>query len=74
MTARFERQRDARAISALGPPPAEALARLMAMRDALGITRIADITGLDRIGIPVMQAVEAVLALERGLARQGRDR
>ena len=30
---------------------------LMAMREALGITRIADITGLDRLGIPVMQAV-----------------
>jgi ribosomal protein S12 methylthiotransferase accessory factor len=40
-----------------GPPPAEALARLMKMRDAMGITRIADITGLDRIGIPVMQVV-----------------
>ena len=27
------------------------------MRAAIGITRVADITGLDRIGIPVMQAV-----------------
>jgi YcaO-like protein with predicted kinase domain len=41
----------------LGPMQAEALARLMAMRGAMGITRIADITGLDRLGIPVMQAV-----------------
>ncbi len=40
-----------------GPPAAEALARLMTMRDAIGITRVADITGLDTIGIPVMQAV-----------------
>nr|WP_281406629.1 YcaO-like family protein [Mesorhizobium japonicum] len=29
---------------------------LMSMRQALGITRIADITGLDRVGIPVVQA------------------
>lgn len=40
-----------------GPPVGEALTRVMAMREALGITRIADITGLDRVGIPVMQAV-----------------
>jgi YcaO-like protein with predicted kinase domain len=39
----------------LGPLPGEALARLMEMRSAMGITRIADITGLDSIGIPVMQ-------------------
>jgi YcaO-like protein with predicted kinase domain len=41
----------------LGPPPSETLSRLMAMREALGITRIADITGLDRVGIPVVQVV-----------------
>jgi YcaO-like protein with predicted kinase domain len=41
----------------LGPPPDEALARLMTMRETLGITRVADITGLDRLGIPVVQAV-----------------
>ena len=40
----------------LGPPPDEVLARLMPMRGALGITRVADITGLDRLGIPVVQA------------------
>jgi len=40
-----------------GPLPEDALARLMAMRGALGITRIADITGLDRIGVPVVQVV-----------------
>ena len=39
-----------------GPPADEALAYLMSMRQALGITRIADITGLDRLGIPVVQA------------------
>lgn len=39
----------------LGPPPDEALARLMKMREGLGITRIADITGLDQLGIPVVQ-------------------
>ncbi|RUW62257.1 YcaO-like family protein [Mesorhizobium sp. M7A.F.Ca.US.008.03.1.1] len=40
----------------IGPPADEALAYLMSMRQALGITRIADITGLDRVGIPVVQA------------------
>jgi ribosomal protein S12 methylthiotransferase accessory factor len=40
-----------------GPQPAEALARVIAMRKPLGITRIADITGLDRVGIPVVQVV-----------------
>ncbi|MER9709615.1 YcaO-like family protein [Mesorhizobium sp. M0174] len=41
----------------LGPPADEALTYLMSMRQALGITRIADITGLDRVGIPVVQAM-----------------
>ena len=40
-----------------GPPPCEALMRLMTMRELLGITRIADITGLDVLDIPVVQAV-----------------
>ncbi|ETA73101.1 MULTISPECIES: YcaO-like family protein [Mesorhizobium] len=40
----------------VGPPADEALTYLMSMRQALGITRIADITGLDRVGIPVVQA------------------
>ena len=40
-----------------GPEPGNLLQRLLGMRAALGITRVADITGLDRIGIPVMQAV-----------------
>jgi YcaO-like protein with predicted kinase domain len=34
-----------------------ALRRLMPRLDIMGITRLADITGLDRIGIPVVQAV-----------------
>lgn len=41
----------------LGPPPGETLARLMVNRKALGITRVADITGLDVVGIPVVQVV-----------------
>jgi len=40
-----------------GPPGAEVLARLLAIRDVLGITRIADITGLDRLGLPAIQVV-----------------
>jgi YcaO-like protein with predicted kinase domain len=40
-----------------GPSSDNVLQRLLGMRAALGITRVADITGLDRIGIPVMQAV-----------------
>lgn len=35
--------------------PEEALQRLLALKDALGITRIADITGLDIAGLPVAQ-------------------
>lgn len=38
-------------------PPAETIARLDAVREVVGITRVADLTGLDRIGIPVFQAV-----------------
>lgn len=41
----------------LGPPPEDALRRLLPMRQTLGITRLADITGLDRVGLPVAQAV-----------------
>lgn len=37
--------------------PEAYLARLMPHLAAFGITRLADITGLDRIGIPVVQAV-----------------
>jgi ribosomal protein S12 methylthiotransferase accessory factor len=38
-----------------GPASAAALTRLLAIRGALGITRIADITGLDRTGLPAIQ-------------------
>jgi ribosomal protein S12 methylthiotransferase accessory factor len=41
----------------VGPPATETLAKLMSWLDAIGITRVADLTGLDRLGIPVMQAV-----------------
>ena len=37
--------------------PAETLAVLEPLRIPLGITRIADVTGLDTIGLPVVQAV-----------------
>lgn len=36
--------------------PAETLARVAPQMERIGITRVADITGLDRIGIPVMAA------------------
>lgn len=39
-----------------GPDAGAILHRLMRDIDALGISRIGDITGLDRVGIPVMQA------------------
>ena len=40
-----------------GPARGETLARLLAVRGQLGITRIADITGLDRLGLPAIQVV-----------------
>jgi YcaO-like protein with predicted kinase domain len=40
-----------------GPSAPVALARLLGMRRSLGITRVGDVTGLDRLGMPVMQAV-----------------
>jgi ribosomal protein S12 methylthiotransferase accessory factor len=38
-------------------PPAETLSHIAPIARALGVTRLADVTGLDRIGIPVFQAV-----------------
>jgi YcaO-like protein with predicted kinase domain len=38
-------------------PPAETLERIRPHLDTLGITRVANITGLDRIGIPVVEAI-----------------
>ncbi len=46
----------------------EILRRLMPDIDALGITRIGDITGLDRVGIPVMQATRP-LSLSNSVAQ-----
>lgn len=37
--------------------PAETRARITPVARALGVTRLADVTGLDRIGIPVFQAI-----------------
>ena len=38
-------------------PPAETVARLRPLLPLMGITRLADVTGLDRIGVPVFQAI-----------------
>ena len=38
-------------------PPAETLRRIWPTARRLGVTRLADVTGLDRIGIPVVMAV-----------------
>lgn len=38
-------------------PPHETLERVQPLLSPLGITRVADITGLDRIGIPVVAAI-----------------
>jgi YcaO-like protein with predicted kinase domain len=37
--------------------PAETLARLRPLMPALGITRLADVTGLDHVGLPVVQSI-----------------
>lgn len=52
----------------LGPDVREALRRLLPQREGLGITRIGDITGLDRIGIRVMQATRP-LSLSNSVAQ-----
>jgi YcaO-like protein with predicted kinase domain len=41
----------------VGPPPSEAFNLLLPLIRSMGITRLADLTGLDRIGLPVVQAV-----------------
>ncbi|MGZ5563350.1 MAG: YcaO-related McrA-glycine thioamidation protein, partial [Halobacteriota archaeon] len=38
-------------------PPAETLKRVQSAVPDIGVTRIADITGLDRIGLPVFSAI-----------------
>jgi ribosomal protein S12 methylthiotransferase accessory factor len=40
-------------------PPAETLARLQPLLSTMGITRLANITGLDTIGLPVVMSVRA---------------
>src|SRR5262249_21130293 len=51
-----------------GPPVGTVLGRLLPMIDRLGITRIGNITGLDRVGIPVMQAIRP-LSLSNSVAQ-----
>ncbi len=45
-------------------PPEETLARIEPKLPAAGVTRVADITGLDRLGIPVFSSIRP--AAERG--------
>ena len=40
-----------------GPTPVDAMKMIAGYPALLGISRLADITGLDRLGIPVIQAV-----------------
>lgn len=51
-----------------GPAPADLLHQLLPRLGDLGITRLGDITGLDRIGIPVMQAARP-LSLSNSVAQ-----
>jgi ribosomal protein S12 methylthiotransferase accessory factor len=49
--------------------PAETLRRIMPHLATMGITRVADVTGLDRLGIPVYQAIRPnsrTLSLSQG--------
>ncbi|MCQ5377173.1 MAG: YcaO-like family protein, partial [Candidatus Methanomethylicia archaeon] len=43
-------------------PPDETLKIANAMRSGAGITRVADITGLDRIGIPIFTSIRPAAA------------
>ena len=52
-------------------PPAETLARLKPLLPKMGITRLANVTGLDTIGIPVVMSVRPRLAVAVGLPGQG---
>jgi ribosomal protein S12 methylthiotransferase accessory factor len=51
-----------------GPSPADLLRGLLPRLADLGITRLGDITGLDRLGLPVMQAVRP-LSLSNSVAQ-----
>lgn len=56
-----------------GGSPVEVLPKLLACLGSLGITRLGDITGLDRLGIPVIQAVRP-LALSNAVSQgKGED-
>lgn len=59
-----ESQRDGRT----GPAPPELLRRLLPRLADFGITRLGDVTGLDRLGIPVMQAARP-LSLSNSVAQ-----
>jgi ribosomal protein S12 methylthiotransferase accessory factor len=57
-----------------GRAPHETVARLQPLLAQMGITRLADITGLDRIGVPVMMACRPMarslaISLGKGLDR-----
>src|SRR5512135_1381696 len=43
-------------------PPEETMSRVEAKMPAAGITRVADITNLDRIGIPVFSSIRPMAA------------
>ncbi|HKG38029.1 MAG TPA: YcaO-like family protein [Conexibacter sp.] len=50
-------------------PPGETWARISPLLPGFGITRVADVTGLDEVGIPVFQAVRPaghILAVSQG--------
>ena len=52
--------------------PAETLARIMPMASRFGITRVANVTGLDRVGIPVALAIRPnarAIAVSQGKGR-----
>lgn len=51
-----------------GDRPADLLPRLLPWLGAMGITRLGDVTGLDRLGIPVIQAVRP-LALSNAVSQ-----
>ncbi len=51
--------------------PSDTLARVGPLMAQMGITRIANISGLDRLGIPVVMVLPTELALDRRLPGQG---
>ncbi|MEY4095677.1 MAG: hypothetical protein RLZZ53_2876 [Acidobacteriota bacterium] len=56
--------------------PEQTLARVSALQEAIGVTRLADVTGLDRLGIPVYCAVRPlglILQLTNGKGARAVD-